>query len=211
VRALVVLALALVAYAPLALTPRAPTVAAAVAEQTPAPSVIEAPLPPEPRGRTVVVAVPTPVPAETPIAAAVAASAAIAPVIAAPVATPVVAAVSAAESCPATFFCYPRVGIAGPVIAYNDCSGATDVGTSIRQLTCVRSGIWLAGHAYTQFGRVAGFRVGDVVFVGGRRFEISGSAVHHACDVVTWPVAPLSLQTSLDANRCGQVLVVQGR
>jgi hypothetical protein len=208
-RKLLIVVLAFVAYALFAVSPQGPRQSVAVVGTTPAPLVIEERVAPEPRGRPVVLAVSTPAPTDAP---AVAAAAAAPSEESAPVAAPVfVAAVSAPQSCPATFFCYPRLGIAGPVISYNDCSGATDVGTSIRQLTCIRGGIWLAGHAYTQFGRIGGFRVGDVVLVRGQRFEITGSVVHHACDVMTGAVAPLSLQTSLDNDRCGQVLVLQAR
>ena len=111
---------------------------------------------PEPRGRSVAVAVPTLAPTEEP------------PVLATPAPTgrgPPVAPAPPPAACPTDFFCYPRLGIAGPIVAYNDCSGGTDVGLAIRQLTCIRVGIWLAGHAYTQFGGIAGFRLGDVVFV----------------------------------------------
>ncbi len=114
-------------------------------------------------------------------------------------------------ACPASFFCYPRLGIAGPIVPYNDCSGATDVGLAIRQLTCVRAGIWLAGHAYTQFGAITGYRVGDVVSVLGQRFEITGASVQRSCAPATGAIAPLSLQTSLESAACGSVLVVQGR
>ena len=151
---------------------------------------------PEPRGRPVVVAG-TQAPTE-------------APMVAAPVPT-VPTQVPAPQACPATFFCYPRLGIAGPIVAYNDCSGATDVGVAIRVLTCVPQGIWLAGHAYTQFGRITDFRVGDAVFVIGHQFAITGSSIQRACAPTTQVVAPLSLQTSLESSACGQVLVVEGR
>ena len=159
----------------------------------------------EPRGRAVAVRAPTPT--ETPTPAT--------PQPATPPSAPIVDIVAAVapdpSPCPATFFCYPRLGIVGPVVLYNDCSGTTDIGAAIRQLTCVREGIWLAGHAYTRFGGITAFRVGDVVFVHGQRFEITGSAVQRACLPSTVPVAPLSLQTSLEAVTCGRVLVVQGR
>ena len=156
---------------------------------------------PEPRGRPVVVAIRTPAPTEeppppTPAPLPVAARA---PVVAAPAA------------CPSNFLCYPRLGIAGAIVPYSDCSGATDVGTAIRQLTCVSQGVWLAGHAYTEFGRITDFRIGDIVFVRGQRFEITGSSVQRACAPATGAIAPLSLQTSLESAACGRVLVVQGR
>ncbi|HUQ40890.1 MAG TPA: hypothetical protein VM052_00165 [Candidatus Limnocylindrales bacterium] len=171
---------------------------------------------PEPRGRPVVVAAaPTPAPTEEPTAAPTAApTLAPAPVVvAAPVAAParVAPAAAAPAACPATFFCYPRLGISGAIVAYNDCSGTTDVGSAIRQLTCVRAGIWLAGHAYTQFGGIANYGVGDIVVVRGQSFTITGATVQRACAPTTGAVAPLSLQTSLDASPCGRVLVVQAR
>jgi len=168
---------------------------------------------PEPRGRPVVVALPSPTPtpteeptpAPTLAAVPVAAPAVIPPRVVPTAAPPVPAA------CPATFFCYPRLGIAGAIVPYNDCSGATDVGAAIRQLTCVRAGIWLAGHAYTQFGGITGYRVGDIVVVRGQSFEITGASVQRACAPATGAIAPLSLQTSLDTSACGRVLVVQAR
>ena len=168
---------------------------------------------PEPRGRPVVVAVPsaTPAPTEEPTAPPTLAPVTIAAV--APVVVPprVVAPAAPPAACPATFFCYPRLGIAGAIVPYNDCSGSTDVGGAIRQLTCVSAGIWLAGHAYTQFGGIAGYRVGDIVVVRGQSFQITGASVQRACAPATGAIAPLSLQTSLDALACGRVLVVQAR
>lgn len=182
---------------------------AVVATASTAPLVAEERAAPEPRGRPVSVAVlaptATPAPTEEPAPAT--------PEPMAPPAAPIVVAVqaAAAAACPASFFCYPRLGIAAPIVPYDDCSGRTDVGSAIRQLLCVRRGIWLAGHAYTVFGRITGFDVGDVVFVRGQRFEITGSSVQQACVPSTVPIAPLSLQTSLDSTACGRVLVVQGR
>jgi hypothetical protein len=173
---------------------------------------------PEPRGRPVIVAASTPTPTEEPTPLASVARlpvTVVAPIVAAPlpVATAAAPAVTASPPavCPANFFCYPRLGIAGAIVPYNDCSGATDVGLAIRQLTCVRAGIWLAGHAYTQFGGITGYRVGDVVFALGRRFEITGASVQRSCAPATGAIAPLSLQTSLETATCGSVLVVQGR
>ena len=159
------------------------------------PYVAEERVAPEPRGRPVVVATPSPTatPTEEPP----------------PPAPP--PAIVAPAACPSTFFCYPRLGIAGAIVPYSDCSGATDVGTAIRQLTCVPQGVWLAGHAYTEFGRITDFRIGDIVLVRGQRFEITGSSVQRACAPATGAIAPLSLQTSLESAACGRVLVVQGR
>ena len=167
---------------------------------------------PEPRGRLVVVAARTPAPAEAPALATLDPVPAVVAVDAprfVPVAAPP-AVVAPPAACPATFFCYPRLGISGPIVPYDDCSGTTDVGTAIRRLTCVRAGIWLAGHAYTQFGGITGYRAGDVVFVLGQRFEITSATVQRSCEPVG-AIAPLSLQTSLESSTCGRVLVVQGR
>ena len=163
---------------------------------------------PEPRGRQVVVRAPTPT--ETPVPPIILTPEP-APEPAAPIAAAAPAVAPAPQACAATFFCYPRLGISGAIVPYDDCSGTTDVGQAIRQLLCVRQGIWLAGHAYTQFGRITGFRVGDIVFVRGRRFEITGSFVQRSCAPTSQAVAPLSLQTSLESATCGGVLVVQGR
>jgi hypothetical protein len=168
---------------------------------------------PEPRGRPVVIAPsPTPAPTEEPTPAPTVAPVPVAPAPVAAAARVVAqAAPPAPAACPATFFCYPRLGIAGAIVPYNDCSGTTEVGSAIRQLTCVRAGIWLAGHAYTQFGGIANYGVGDVVIVRGQSFTVTGATVQRACAPATGPTAPLSLQTSLDNSPCGRVLVVQAR
>jgi len=174
---------------------------------------------PESRGRPVVVAVRTPASTEAPAPNEAATPATLAPVPAVvavvapqfvPAAAPLAVVAPQPAACPATFFCYPRLGISGLIVPYNDCSGTTDVGTAIRRLTCVRAGIWLAGHAYTQFGGITGYRAGDVVFVLGQRFEITGATVQRSCEPVG-AIAALSLQTSLESSTCGRVLVVQGR
>ncbi len=115
-----------------------------------------------------------------------------------------------AATCPVNQFCYPRVGIAGPIVPYGDCTGSTDVGTAIRSLTCL-SPTYLAAHAYTQFGRIAGWRVGDIVFANGVRYVIFDAYTQPGCVVPARPIAPLSLQTSLTSATCGPILVVQGR
>jgi len=184
--------------------------------QTPTTEVTAERVAPEPRGRPVVVAVPAPTPTEAPEPTEAPAPETLAPlpVVAAPrvvpAAAPQAVVVAPPAACPATFFCYPRLGISGPIVPYNDCSGTTDVGTAIRRLTCVRAGIWLAAHAYTQFGGITGYRVGDVVFAFGQRFEITGATVQRSCEPVG-AIAALSLQTSLESSTCGRVLVVQGR
>jgi hypothetical protein len=113
-------------------------------------------------------------------------------------------------TCPVNQFCYPRVGIAGTIVPYDDCTGATDVGTAIRSITCV-SPTYLAAHAYTQFGRIAGWRAGDVVFAYGTRYIIEGGFTQQGCAPPARAIAPLSLQTSLTPATCGPILVVQAR
>jgi hypothetical protein len=113
-------------------------------------------------------------------------------------------------TCPATWFCYPRLGIAGPIVPYTDCSGGTDVGTAIRSYSCL-SDNYLMGHAYTQFGLVRQWAAGDVVFAWGRRFAVSGAVTQQSCGAPSFPLAALSMQTSLTSSACGAVLVVQAR
>lgn len=113
-------------------------------------------------------------------------------------------------TCPSDRFCYPRVGISGTIVPYGDCTGSTDVGTAIRSLTCV-SPRYLAAHAYTQFGRIAGWRAGDIVFAYGVRYVIFDAFTQPGCAAPARAIAPLSLQTSLTATNCGPILVVQGR
>ncbi len=134
------------------------------------------------------------------------------PAEAAPVARVAVVARALPQTatCPVNQFCYPRVGIAGPIVPYGDCTGSTDVGTAIRSLTCLSS-TYLAAHAYTQFGRIAGWRAGDIVFAHGVRYVIFDAFTQPGCVVAARPIAPLSLQTSLTSATCGPILVVQGR
>ncbi|HEV2010545.1 MAG TPA: hypothetical protein VGS17_05905 [Candidatus Limnocylindria bacterium] len=113
-------------------------------------------------------------------------------------------------TCPANYFCYPRLGISGPIVPYGDCDATTDVGTAIRSLTCV-SPTYLAAHAYTQFGRITGWRAGDIVFAFGARYVLVDAFTQNACDFPARALAALSLQTSLTTSACGRVLVVQGR
>jgi hypothetical protein len=127
----------------------------------------------------------------------------------APVA-PVVRQPAVPATCPVNQFCYPRVGIAGPIVPYNDCTGSTDVGTAIRSLTCV-SPTYFAAHAYTQFGRIAGWRAGDVVFAYGARYTVVDAFTQPCCVPPARAVAPLSMQTSLTPALCGPILVVQAR
>jgi hypothetical protein len=102
------------------------------------------------------------------------------------------------------------VGIVGTIVPYSDCTGSTDVGTSIRSIVCV-SKYWLAAHAYTQFGRIAGWRPGDVVFAYGTRYVVYDAFTQGGCIPPARAIAPLSLQTSLTPATCGPILVVQAR
>jgi len=172
----------------------APPATVASTEAAPAApaAVVAAPAP--------VVAAPAPVarPAATPAPT-------VAPV--APVAPPAPAATP--TTCAATWFCYPRLGIAGAIVPYTDCSGSTDIGTSIRSFACLPP-LYLMGHAYTQFGLITQWRAGDVVFANGRQYTISGAFTQSSCQAPARVPAPLSLQTSLTSAGCGSVLVVQG-
>ena len=123
----------------------------------------------------------------------------------APVAPPTVPA-----TCPSNQFCYPRVGIVGTIVPYDDCSGRTDVGTAIRSIVCV-SPNYLAAHAYTQFGRISGWRAGDVVFAYGNRYVVYDAFTQQGCVPPARAIAPLSLQTSLTPATCGPILIVQAR
>jgi hypothetical protein len=176
--------------AALSVTLAAATVATSAEEPTPAPVAAEVVAPtPEPTAEPA-----PPEPVRTP-----------APVLVKPtVSTP------APATCPATWFCYPRLGISGPIVPYTDCSGSTDVGTAIRSYSCL-SDRYLMGHAYTQFGKVTQWAAGDVVFAWGQRYTVSGAVTQRSCEAPTVALAPLSMQTSLTSNSCGAVLVVQAR
>ncbi len=175
--------------APAALTPATP-VPAAPAPRTPAPAT-PAPATPAPA---------TPAPATPPPAT---------PRVAPPPA-PVAPTVAVAPTCPADWFCYPRLSVAGPIVPYADCGGATDIGTSIRAFTCL-SPRYLMGHAYTQFGRITQWQPGDVVHAYGRSFTVTGAVTARSCEPPILPLAPLSMQTSLSSSSCGAVLVVQAQ
>jgi len=114
------------------------------------------------------------------------------------------------KTCPATWFCFPRVGLAGPIVPYSDCSGSSEVGSAIRSFNCLGKG-YLVGHAYTQFGLIRQWAVGDIVYAYGVRYSVSGAITQSACSAPVFPLAPLSLQTSLTGGACGEVLVVQAR
>ena len=93
---------------------------------------------------------------------------------------------------------------------YTDCSGRTDVGLQIRSLECVNTN-YLAGHGYTQFGRITAWRAGDIVFARGRRYVVYDGFTQSGCTKPARALAPLSLQTSLTPTMCGPILIVQAR
>ena len=156
-------------------------------------------------------AAPTPPPPAPTVQPAVAAPIATpaAPPIAVPAAPPIARPAAPPAACPSDWFCYPRLGISGPIVPYGDCAGKTDVGGSIREFTCLGS-LYLMGHAYTRFGGIAAWRAGDVVTAHGQTFTITGAVTARSCEPPPLPLAALSLQTSLTPNACGAVLVVQG-
>ena len=84
------------------------------------------------------------------------------------------------------------------------------MGTRIRSLSCV-SDHYLAAHAYTQFGRIWGWRAGDVVYAYGERFVVYDAFSQEGCVKPARALAPLSMQTSLTPRLCGPILVVQAR
>ena len=94
-------------------------------------------------------------------------------------------------TCGVNAFCYPRLEIAGAIVPYRDCSGTTDVGTQIRSLSCV-SDHYLAAHAYTQFGRIWGWRAGDVVYAYGERYVVYDAFTQQGCVKPARALAPSS-------------------
>ena len=128
------------------------------------------------------------------------------PVVAA--AIPFVArATPAPYICPDTWFCYPKLGIAGPVVPYSDCTATIDIGEAIRRYTCA-PGIYLMGHAYTDFGFIRAYQIGDSVIYAGKTFLITSASDAMACQPMAAEQSPLSLQTSLTFTRCGKTLVL---
>ncbi len=127
-----------------------------------------------------------------------------APPVAIVPAPPVVEAAPAPFTC-AVAFCYPRVGIAGGIAPYSDCTGHTDIGTQIVQLNCATP-TYLMGHAYTQFGRIVNWQAGDEVWVYGTRYTVYGAVITH-CGAWPPPAGVLRMQTSLSSG-CGDVMVV---
>ncbi len=162
----------------------------------PPPGLVATPDPTAAPTSAPVAVVPTPAPA-TPV-----------PVVV--LATPQPTPVPVSTTCPSSYFCYPRLGIRGAIVPYTDCSGTTDVGTSIRAYTCL-SPNYLMGHAYTQMGNLTGWQAGDVVYAYGKAFTVYSALTEQSCQPPVFPLAPLSMQTSLSPNTCGPVLVVQAR
>jgi len=177
----------------------------------PADQFIDAELPTPPAApETPVTPVATPEATQAPVSAAAPQPARTPAPTAAPSAAAPAPAPTAQTACAASWFCYPRLGIAGPIVPYTDCSGSTDVGTAIRSYNCL-SDHYLMGHAYTQFGLVRQWAAGDVVFAWGQRFTVSGAVTQQSCGAPSFPLATLSMQTSLTSSACGPVLVVQAR
>jgi hypothetical protein len=127
-----------------------------------------------------------------------------------PASTAAPIASAAPTSCPTASFCYPRLGIAGTILPYEDCQGRTDIGAEIRSFSCL-SQLYLIGHAWTAFGGIKAYAADDVVYALGRRFTVYDGFVQASCAAPARPLAPLSMQTSLTLNACGPVLVVQAR
>lgn len=109
--------------------------------------------------------------------------------------------------CPDTWFCYPKLGIAGPVVPYSDCTATIDIGDAIRRYTCA-PGIYLMGHAYTDFGFIRAYSIGDSVIYAGKTFLITSASEAMACQPMAAEQSALSLQTSLTFTRCGKTLVL---
>ena len=109
--------------------------------------------------------------------------------------------------CPDTWFCYPKLGIAGPVVPYSDCTATIDIGEAIRRYTCA-PGVYLMGHAYTDFGYIRAYQIGDAVIYAGKTFFITSASEAMACQPMAAEQSPLSLQTSLTFERCGKTLVL---
>lgn len=108
----------------------------------------------------------------------------------------------------ASDFCYPRLGLVREVVPYDDCLASTDIGEATRLLTCLNP-FYLAGHAYTPFGLIANWQVGDVVWLYQKAYVVTGAYTQPSCTPLKGSQAPLSLQTSLTSASCGDVLVVQ--
>ncbi len=160
-----------------------PSPSSSVAPATPAPAAIDRPAPTAARA--------------VPVAASIA-----------PVAPPAPPTTPTPAACPPDGFCYPRLGIAGPIVPYTDCSGQANVGTQIRSFSCL-SDNYLMGHAYTSFGRIADWQAGDVVIARGVTYRVRGAFQQAGCTQPVLPLAPLTMQTSLSSSACGPVLIVQ--
>ncbi|MBI4345885.1 MAG: hypothetical protein HY553_03455 [Elusimicrobia bacterium] len=119
-------------------------------------------------------------------------------------------ATPAQAPCPADWLCYERLGIAGPIVPYTDCTGKTDIGVGIRSFSCLSDG-YLLGHGYTAFGRITEWKAGDRVSSRGREYLVTGAFTQAGCTGPRLPLAPLTLQTSLTATACGPILIVQAQ
>jgi hypothetical protein len=113
-------------------------------------------------------------------------------------------------ACPAVDFCYERLEMFGAVEPYTDITGREEIGTGIRSLPGFP--LFFAGHAYTQFGRIRDYRIGDAVFAYGKRYIVY-DALHARCSdttveqLIAQGYGPVFMQTSLGTG-CGAVLVV---
>lgn len=151
----------------------------------------------------------TPAPAsiETPAATPTARVTLIPPVTTtpAPTATPF--------ACPAVEFCYERLEVFGEVEPYTDVTGREEIGTGIRSLPGFP--LFFAAHAYTQFGRIRDWRIGDVVIAYGHRYTVYDALQARCSDstveqLIAQGYGPVFMQTSLGTG-CGAVLVVVAR
>jgi hypothetical protein len=116
--------------------------------------------------------------------------------------------------CPPTYFCSAAIGVYGPIIPYGDATGKEDVGPQIRSMTAFNEQtgkVWVMGHAWTQFWAITMLHEGDTVYANGIGYRVEDRTVRHACDLLwaTESYPDLSMQTSLDSNVCGRVLVIK--
>jgi hypothetical protein len=105
----------------------------------------------------------------------------------------------------ATTFCYPRLGIDGPII--DDASkGAVDPLLTIVRDTTYASALAISAHGYTSFGNIAEWRAGDAILVYGRQYLVfdaftvpCGQHINLTPDQAS---AKVFLQTSLNSEPC---------
>lgn len=112
-------------------------------------------------------------------------------------------------TCPSDYFCAPTVGIYEQIAPYSDVSARTDIGPMARSLTYIDQ-VYVVGHAYTQFWAIVMLKSGDVVYVNGLGYRITGRYIQFACGSPPAVLSDLSLQTSLSSETCGLDIVVQG-